>query len=138
MIPAPSVQHMVDQYNKDLSHFDILTAGPGLSRTVAYYTSGNQGQLGSTVSSGSVSAMDLPEINSRWHVPFHAIWIGSLDAHKDDRGCWKIVEFTFNEGHNLFLVGWIALVFTIPGTIAQPEARLPAHALPPSASGFVG
>jgi hypothetical protein len=78
---------------RDLTHFDILPTGPGITETIAYYTSGNEGQIrwgdGGWQSLENASSLDpsTPYGSDHWTL------------QRNSAGCWVITEFTFNAGH---------------------------------------
>jgi hypothetical protein len=78
---------------RDLTHFDILPAGPGITDSVAYYSSGNRGQIrwrdGEWRPLENKSSLDpsTPYGSDHWTL------------RKNNAGCWRITEFTFNAGH---------------------------------------
>jgi hypothetical protein len=81
---------------RDLTHFDILPAGPGIAETVAYYTSGNTGQY----RAGGGEWQDLYNGSTLDHLdPPTPYGSDHWTLQRNSAGCWVITEFTFNAGH---------------------------------------
>ncbi len=81
---------------RDLTHFDILPAGPGITETVAYYISGNNGQY----KGGGGKWQDIYNGSTLDHLgPPTQYGSDHWTLQRNSAGCWVITEFTFNAGH---------------------------------------
>lgn len=67
-----------------VSHFEIHPAGPGISGTIAYFTSGSRGNYVKT--NGDSGSFDNPPLSDHWTLEIRS-------------GCWVITQFTFNASH---------------------------------------
>jgi hypothetical protein len=77
-----------------VEHFDILSAGPGISGNTAFYTSGSKGSY--RIGAGPLLSLDNGSAKSTQYGSEH--WI----LEKNTNGCWMIIEMQFNAGDERF------------------------------------
>jgi hypothetical protein len=79
----------------EATHYGIQPAGPGITETVAYFTSGSR------ITYGAPGATPTPQINFPAPPATPSTTYGSehWTLRRNSAGCWVITEFTFNAGH---------------------------------------
>ena len=86
---------------RNLIHFGILPAGPGITDAVAYCTSGSKFEY--RVGSGQWrSQCNGSILNSDPSCPPTQYGSDQWTLKKNDTGCWMITKFRFNAGHKEF------------------------------------
>lgn len=93
------IARYTELFNTDFmgaQHFDILPAGPGITQTDAWFTSGSKGKY---KNNGAWSSYSNPSTVS---LPSARYGSDHWTFQKNSADCWVIIRFEFNAGHVQF------------------------------------